>query len=179
MLRSGKHYSQKLTEAYEKNGVFKIEVLEYCTAEELKTKEQKYLTSLTPELNLYKVSMGSTVTFNSLQSVRARMQRPTIKKKISKSIFEMHANMTPEQRKERGVAISAGKLKTPTSKKEAAIAAQKLKISQPVASECGKVFVSKSAAAEHLGVTKSAVCQAIKQGRAIGGMMLRNTASKK
>lgn len=91
-LKLNKHCNRYLQRSYNKYGKenFKFEILENCEIDQLLILEQKYIDELKPQYNLGSVVGGDTMSNNP--------NKAEICAKISKTLKERFASMTPEER---------------------------------------------------------------------------------
>tara|TARA_R100001463_G_scaffold3163_1_gene12951 strand:+ start:244 stop:960 length:717 start_codon:yes stop_codon:yes gene_type:complete len=105
-LNKKNHYNRKLQNAYNKHGMFNFEILENCSKDFLIKREQYYLDTIKPNLNILKVAY-STIgykhkkeTIEQLKEIAKRKSKCNDwREKVSKSWFKKGYKQ-PQQSKE-------------------------------------------------------------------------------
>lgn len=94
-LKKGVHHSRHLQSSWAKHGegVFRFEVLEFCGAQALLTREQHYLDVLRPEFNICKIA-GSTLGRIHGPETRAKIAAKAVGRKAPPRSTEYRAKMS-------------------------------------------------------------------------------------
>jgi group I intron endonuclease len=97
-LRINKHANNKLQRSYNKygEGNFKIDIIEFCEKDQCLIREQHYLDTLNPPLNISKLATGGSVEYHSEES----------KLKMSIAKKEWFENLSEEGKEKRRNIIS-------------------------------------------------------------------------
>jgi len=113
-LRNNKHHNKHLQNSYNKYGdVFKFEIIEYCSSENLVEREQYYIDTLNPDYNILKEAFSSlgykhtekckrkmSLNRKGKQNSLGRILSEETKNKIGKKIKESgHTLIINENRK--------------------------------------------------------------------------------
>ena len=125
-LSSQKHSNKKLQNVFNKYGMFNFQIIEYCDINNLIEREQHYLDTLNPHLNILKIAYSSLGykhnenTISKLKLINKEIvSRPEVINKISKTWFKVgQSNIVSENTKQKLKMINIGKKATDETKQK-------------------------------------------------------------
>lgn len=171
-LLKNKHHSMYLQRAYNKYGKdsFIFEVIEFCTKESLKNREQFYIDNLKPE---YNISLDATAPMMDRKHSSETIEKFKKVKRISGKDHYMFGQKWSEDRREKMIKSRIGQKRSNETKEKQRIAAINRnshnclmsyieKRKRKIIDNKGNYFNSLSSAAKYWGISVSSVCDNLK-----------------
>lgn len=111
LLRNNKHENIKLQRAWNKYGEinFKLEILEYCQENELRTKEQHYLNELKPWASNIGYNISAHATGGDTLSNHPDLEKIKLKLKQNNNIVVLKGELNPRWSGGRPKCLNCGK----------------------------------------------------------------------